>query len=226
MKTKLASITAAVVLCAAILGTPSVPTARADEWNKKTVVTFPEDVQVPGTVLPAGTYVFKLADSQSDRTIVQVFNADETHLITTILAINDYRLEASKKPIISFDERPLGQPEAIRGWFYPGDQYGVAFVYPEKRASELANANHEPVLATPTLNVPATTVTTTSVAPVEPAPTTTVEKVESSDKPNVDANASTDELPHTASPVPTIALGGFLMLLAAFLMRRFAAVTE
>ncbi len=225
MKTKLASIIAAVVLCAAILGAPSVPTAHADEWNKKTVITFPEDVQVPGTVLPAGTYVFKLADSQSDRTIVQIFNANETHLITTILAINDYRMGASTKPIVSFDERPSGQPEAIRAWFYPGEQYGVAFVYPRQRASELANANREPVLATPTLTVPTTTTETVApIEPVQPAPTKTVEN---NDKPNVDANVpATDELPHTASPVPTIALGGFLMLVAAFLLRRFAAVTE
>ena len=63
-----------------LVGLLSATSIRADEWNKKTVVTFTEPVQIPGAVLPAGTYVFKLMDSASDRNIVQIFNADETHL--------------------------------------------------------------------------------------------------------------------------------------------------
>jgi hypothetical protein len=45
------------------------PTAhvKADEWNKKTIVTFDQDVEIPGWVLPAGTYVFKLLNSGSSR---------------------------------------------------------------------------------------------------------------------------------------------------------------
>ena len=102
------------ILC--LLAALVVPKARADEWDKKTTLTFNEPVQVPGATLPAGTYVFKLADSQSDRTIVQIFNADETKLITTILAIPDYRMKTPSKTIISFNERPSGQPEALRAW--------------------------------------------------------------------------------------------------------------
>jgi hypothetical protein len=220
MRLKLASsIVALVAGCAAILGALGAPSVRADEWNRETIVTFHEDVQVPGTVLPAGTYVFKLADSDSNRNIVQIFNADGTRLITTILAINDYRREASGKPIISFAERPVGQPEAVRAWFYPGDDHGLEFVYPRRRASELANANHEPVLATPTANVPATT--TETVAPVAPATPTLKSRADKHESPKPDTNAAaTQELPHTASPVPTIALGGILLLFGAFTMRR------
>ena len=93
-----------------LLGALLVPNVRADEWDKKTTVTFTGPVQVPGTVLPAGTYVFRLADSDSDRYIVEIFDARETQLITTIMAMPDYRMQTPDKTIISFDERPAGQP--------------------------------------------------------------------------------------------------------------------
>src|SRR5579864_5879696 len=61
-----------------------LPSARADEWNKKTVVTFSQAVEVPGKVLPAGTYTFQLMDSPSDRHIVQIFRADEWNKKTVV----------------------------------------------------------------------------------------------------------------------------------------------
>jgi hypothetical protein len=99
--------------CMLLVGLLLATSIRADEWNKKTVVTITEPVQIPGAVLPAGTYVFKLMDSASDRNIVQIFNADETHLFATIMTIPDYRPNPSDKTILSFDERPAGQPEAL-----------------------------------------------------------------------------------------------------------------
>ncbi|HXM64439.1 MAG TPA: hypothetical protein VN950_26500, partial [Terriglobales bacterium] len=53
-----------------------VQRAAADDFDQKTVFTFSGPVEGPGQVLSAGTYVFKLADSSSDRNIVQVFNKD------------------------------------------------------------------------------------------------------------------------------------------------------
>jgi hypothetical protein len=104
----------------------------ADEWNQKTLITFSGPVEIPGQVLEPGTYVFKLADSQSGRNIVQVFSKDETHLYGTFLAIPDERLRPAGKAIITFDERPAGSPEALRAWFYPGETYGHEFVYQNK----------------------------------------------------------------------------------------------
>ena len=134
----------AMWLCLVML---AVLVARADEYNKKTVVTFNGPVEIPGKVLPAGTYVFKLFDSDSDRTIVQIWNKDETQLIATVLAIPDYRLTPADNPIITFEERAQGSPPAIRAWFYPGDNYGFEFVYPKTRATELATANRKNVPA-------------------------------------------------------------------------------
>src|SRR5215469_9909888 len=76
------------------------PRVTADEWNQKTIITFSGPVEIPGQVLPAGTYVFKLANSQTSRHIVQVFNQDEDHVFGTFLAIPDYRLKPADEPII------------------------------------------------------------------------------------------------------------------------------
>jgi hypothetical protein len=127
-------------------------TASAQSWNKRTSVTFSAPLEIPGVgaqVLPAGTYVFRLLDSQSDRHIVQIFNKDESHLYATILAIPNYRLQATDKTVMTFGERAAGEPQTIRAWFYPGDNSGQEFVYPKKRAVELAKITNQPVLYIP-----------------------------------------------------------------------------
>ena len=136
--------------CLALLCTPALPKAvLADEWDQATKLTFNELIEVPGQVLPAGTYWFKLADNDSNRNIVQIWNADRTHLVTTILAIPDYRQNTPEKTIINFEERPSGQPEAIQSWFYPGSNLGLEFVYPKTRAKQLAKQAGRPVLSMP-----------------------------------------------------------------------------
>jgi hypothetical protein len=117
-------------LCTALLGAVLSPHARADEWNKKTIVTVNESIQIPGYILDPGVYVFKLAESPSNRNIVEVWTGDEQQLITTILAIPVYRSEVSGDTVLRLDERPGDQPMALRKWFYPGDNYGQEFVYP------------------------------------------------------------------------------------------------
>ena len=147
--------TATVGFCLALLGAAILPNASADTWDRKTVVTFNEPVEIPGPhragwgVLPPGTYVFKILDSQSSRHIVQIFNKEETQVYATLLAIPNYRLKATDKTVITFSERPVGQPEALRAWFYPGRNWGEEFVYPKAKAVELAKATNQPVLFTP-----------------------------------------------------------------------------
>src|SRR5580698_3864890 len=118
------------------------PGARADQRDQKTVFTFSGPVEIPGQILPAGTYVFKLAESRTNRHIVQIFSKDEKRVFGTFLAIPDYRLQVSDKTIITFSERPVGTPEAIKGWFYPGVGHGHEFVYPKREAVALARANN------------------------------------------------------------------------------------
>ena len=137
-------IVVASIICLT-LGALALPSrVNADAWDKKTIVTFSQPVEIPGVgaqVLPAGTYVFKLLDSSSNRNIVQIFNKAQNHVYATILAIPNYRLQATDKTVVTFGERAAGTPEAIRAWFYPGANWGQEFVYPKTRASRAGKDN-------------------------------------------------------------------------------------
>jgi hypothetical protein len=207
--------------------------ANADEWDQKTVFTFSGPVEVPGQVLSAGTYVFKLADSTSDRNIVQVFDKNEDHLYGTFLTVPDYRLKPTGKIIITFDERPAGDPEAVKAWFYPGENYGHDFVYPKVRAVALAKVNNAPVASMPTELSANTTAPTKSIqepqvvamkqAPLK-AQQPTEEEVEIADiflAPPPTEIAT--ELPKTASALPLVGVLGLLSLVGAGLLRRASA---
>src|SRR5580700_2850857 len=80
-----------------------IPLANADEWDQKTIVTFSGPVEIPGQVLQAGTYVFKLADSESTNDVVQVYSADEKHLYGDFLSIPEQRSEAAEAPVVTFE---------------------------------------------------------------------------------------------------------------------------
>lgn len=211
-----------VLVAAAGFSTP----ARADEWDKKTMMTINEPVQVPNTVLVPGTYVFKLLDSQSDRHIVQIFNKDESHLITTILAIPNYRLQPTGKTEFAFWETPAGQPAALRAWFYPGDNFGQEFAYSAAMSSQISANNSNTTVPVESAPV-ASTVTPTPQPASEPAPepapapeataAVTPEPAappavqEPTVAPSVTTSPAT-ELPQTASDYPLLVLGGLLSL--------------
>ena len=114
-----------------LVSTALLPVVKANEWNEETSVTFSAPVVVPGQVLQPGRYVFKLADGQADRNVVQILTEDHREVIATIRAIPAYRLNQTEDTIMTFKERLSGSPEAVSRWFYPGHLAGVAFVYPE-----------------------------------------------------------------------------------------------
>ena len=123
----------------------STTVVDAAVYNKKTKLTFSQPVRVPGTVLSAGSYIFKLVDSQSNRNIIQIMNTRENKLYTTVLAIPDYRLNPSSHTIMTFGETGSGCPAAVKAWFYPGDNSGNRFVYGKKEAQEMAKSCQQPV---------------------------------------------------------------------------------
>ena len=242
---KLFSVTT-MVGCIAFIGAVLVPGAKADDWNRKTVITFSGPVEIPGvhlkgwSVLPAGTYVFKVLDSQSDRHIVQIFSKDERTVYATILAIPNYRLKATDKTVVTFRERPAGEPEALRAWFYPGRNWGEEFVYPKARAIVLAKETHMPVLFTvaelpvevaePIKSADAPVVLQLKQAPIM-AIQPTGEEVQLAEvvtappalaDPAADATVAEPMLPSTASTLPLIGLFGLMALLAAFAVRTAA----
>jgi hypothetical protein len=236
--------TTPTVLCMAFMSATFLPNAMADDWNKKTTVHFSAPVEIPGVhlvgwgVLPAGTYVFKILDSKSDRHIVQIWNQDETIVYATILAIPNYRLKATDKTVMTFRERPNGQPEALRAWFYPGRNSGEEFVYPKAMAIELAKATNTPVLfaaaeipveiATPVKSVDEPVVAVLVQAPVM-AIKPSGEEVQIAEVVTAPPETPTElalatapeiaSLPDTASSLPLIALCGLLALGGALALR-------
>ena len=207
-------------LSAGLLGLALSPSARADQWDKRTVLTVNETIQVPNTVLEPGTYVVKLLDSPSNRHIVQIFNGDETALITTILAIPNYRLEPTGKTVFTFWELPPGQPKALRAWFYPGDNFGQEFAYPKTKAVAIAQVARTEV---PSVEAekPAE-LETAPITEIEPPP----EVAEALPAPEALPEVAKEippvampELPKTASPYPLIALAGLVSLLAFAVVR-------
>jgi hypothetical protein len=135
----------------------------ADDWNKRIEFQFSAPVEIPGKVLTPGKYVFQLADSQSDRSIVEVFSQDSNgkeSLVTTIFAVPDYIENVPDKPVIHFEERRSGTPEAIHSWFYPGEHTGWEFVYPKANGLE-ASADAAPA--------PTPAAVAAAPAPVTPA---------------------------------------------------------
>lgn len=199
--------------------------AHAQTFNKRTKITFSQPVAVPGRVLAAGTYTFTILDSFADRNVVQIWNADKTHLITTILAIPDYRLGPTDKTVIEFRERPAGRPQAVKAWFYPGFAYGIEFVYSKKEAVQIAEVESAPVPAEAAEPTPETyeSVPLVAVTPQgqeQPlAQAFPPKPAEQKTEPTTVAQA----LPKTASPLPLIALFGGLSLFLGIGVRRFAS---
>src|SRR5260370_35314794 len=138
----------------ALIAAAVVAAVKADQWNKKTVITITDPVQMPSccnpehvVVLQPGTYVLALVDSMSDRHIVRVFEQDQKTVVTTILAIPNYRLKPTDTSTFQFWETPAGQPRAMRAWFYPGDNFGQEFAYHKTKSVEIAKVAHAPVPA-------------------------------------------------------------------------------
>jgi len=210
-----------------LLGVALSSSARADEWNKKTVMTVNEPIQVPNKVLPAGTYVIKLLSSPSDRHIVQIFNADETQLQTTILAIPNYRIQPTGKTVFSFWETPPGQPKALRAWFYPGDNFGQEFAYPKSAAVQIAAVSHQTVPTTEAsqpAELPQAEVTQTQPEPQQEAqniPPPAPQEIAQAPAPEPTPAPAPQELPKTGSPYPLIGLAGIFSLGMFALVRAF-----
>jgi hypothetical protein len=107
----------AMVCGIAFLAGISMFRAKADVWDKKAILTVNQTIQVRDTVLDPGQYVLRLNDSASDRHIVQIFNSDQSHLISTVLAIPKQRLEPTGHSQFTFWETPPGTAKAMRTWF-------------------------------------------------------------------------------------------------------------
>jgi hypothetical protein len=214
----------------ALMGIAFSPTIKADAFDKKTEITFSAPVEIPAVhqsgfgVLPPGTYMFKIAASQGNRHIVQIFSKDGATIYATILAIPNVRMKATDKTVVTFRERPAGRPQALQAWFYPGRLWGEEFVYPKAQAIELAQSTNTTVLEMPATAEAAKPEEPRVIAELERAPVTAVEpsgkEVEMAQVVTPPPAAETlvakaepaPELPKSASPLPLIGLIGLLAL--------------
>jgi hypothetical protein len=205
--------------------------AHADEWNKQTTITVNQSIEVPGAVLPAGSYIFKLVDSQSNRNIVQVLNTRQDHVYATVIAINNYQMEPKGHTVFTFYEVPAGNPQPVRAWFYPGDNYGQEFVYSKHEREQFAQVHTQTTMPVATPQ-PAPEVAAAAPAP-EPAPapavveeeqTTIVARNEPPAPPAETPSPSTPApvMPQTASNIPLLALLGLISVSAAVGLGAFA----
>jgi LPXTG-motif cell wall-anchored protein len=230
------SRTVLAVLCGMALATGvAITLARADQWNKKTILTVNETVQLRDTVLEPGQYVLKLLDSPSDRHIVQIFNSDQTHIINTVLAIPRGRVYPTDKTEFTFWETPPGNVRALRTWFYPGDSFGQEFPYPKhlrqvamlmppapapEPAAEPMAANPEPTPAEPAAEPQAQPeAAAPEPAPAEQQPAEVAQNTPPAETPAQSTPEQPAELPKTGSPYPAIGIAGVLLLGLAGLLR-------
>ncbi|HZW80514.1 MAG TPA: hypothetical protein VFF50_08585 [Candidatus Deferrimicrobiaceae bacterium] len=126
--------------------------AFADQSDQTTIFTFSEPIQIPGVVLPAGTYVFKLTNTESSQNVVQVFNADRNMLYATLGTVPTDRSGPLDHSVVTVAEQGGGHPDSLLKWFYPGLETGHEFLYPKQREKELAQDKQQTIEVSPTVS--------------------------------------------------------------------------
>jgi hypothetical protein len=210
------------VLVAALLVTMAPAPTSAETFDKLANLTFNGRVQVPGVILNAGTYRFKLADPLSSRKVVHVLSHDGSSVYAMFYTIPDRRMEVTDEPVVTFRETAAGVPPVVRSLFYGGELDGYQFVYP----------GGIPIMTAEVTPQPPITYASTAVAAIpepiaEPEPAARVGEPVAAPvtEPAVEQAPAPAELPRSASPLPLFAASGFVSLLlglgAGLLRRRF-----
>ena len=137
-----------MILATVVAFLTTLPVVRASDEDQATKLTFDKAVQVPGRVLPAGTYWFVLSAANTAPYVVHIFNSDRSALYATILTINVERSDPTDKTAITFADKGSMQPENLVAWFYPGDSTGHEFVYSNSEEKELAQLKQHTVIVT------------------------------------------------------------------------------
>jgi len=118
----------------------STTTATADEWNQETILTINQPMVVPGATLAPGTYIFKLADGDAGRTVVNIFRESDRELMATAQTVRMHRTERTGDIVLKLALAEDGTGPTMKGWFYPGRSDGHEFLYPKEQARAIARA--------------------------------------------------------------------------------------
>jgi len=211
----------AAAFCLAVVWLVTAPAVHADDWDKATRITVNQPFEIPGMVLPAGTYVVKIVDLAGERHVVRIFSEDESKLYATLMGIPDFRPEATDKSVFTFYESESSRPSVLRSWFYPGHLSGIEFAYPKRQAVEIAKAVEEPVVAfkepEPVLREKP------AIAAEELSEETLVAVTPSGEEVAIPEFTPTEpeptEVPRTATPFPVFGLIGLIAAGAASVIR-------
>ena len=130
---RLVAITATAALSLAFLAGVSSPLKAETVSEDKAIVTFDRPVEVPGKVLPPGTYVFKSLDNNE---LVQVFSADGRQLFATVVVVPEDRpaQDSNVECYVQLNKTRADAPQEVEGFFLPGHLTGFQFVYPATQA--------------------------------------------------------------------------------------------
>jgi hypothetical protein len=120
--------------------------AHADEADQSIKITFSQATEIPGQILPAGTYLFKLADP-NDLNLVDIFNSEGTRLYATLQTVTAERSRPTGDTVVVLAEPPDGRPETLVKWFYPGNTSGHELVYSKQEEQQLALDRQETITA-------------------------------------------------------------------------------
>jgi hypothetical protein len=222
-------LVAATFLAGASLVSPAL---RADNTSvKQATVTIQTPEQVPGSVLPAGTYVFKQSGSQSGWTIVQIYNNDDTAIVTTVLAYPNPKVASNGQNAVTYPANGAGSIPAIEGFVFTGDSTVEQFAYPRTAADQIGGANHTRIPTTgaddaypsalpDAANSWSAPVTNNASADTASDATMTAQNTATTDN-TVPATTTTQrDLPQTASPLPLIMLIGLLAVCGIVILRK------
>lgn len=135
-----------IVFYVIVAGVVFLPTAWAAEYNQQTKLTFNEPVEIPGRILPPGTYWFVLVDNTTNRGLVRVFSSDWKTLYATEETENTESGKPAQDTTLKFAERESAGPPALLTWFYPGQTIGHEFLYSRQVENELAQGKQLTVL--------------------------------------------------------------------------------
>jgi len=114
-----------VWFAAAILVLTAPQAVSAESLNKGTIANFDQPIEIPGLVLPAGSYAFIERGP-----LVQVWDRDQTKLYATLItnAAEQSRF-VDERQEFEFEKQGSDSPPELKSWFLDGGIIGHEFIY-------------------------------------------------------------------------------------------------
>jgi hypothetical protein len=194
------------------------PMTRADDSVKQAMVTIQSPEQVPGSVLPAGTYNFKQTGMQSGWAIVQIYSNDGSALVSTVLAYPNPKVASNGQNVVTYTANGSGSIPAIEGIVFTGDSTVQQFAYPRAAADQIGAANHVRIPTTGTDDAYPNALPDAASSWSAPLASNPVSDAAMTAQNPVMTRQ--EKLPQTASPLPAIALIGLFSIAGIVILRR------